>query len=413
MSGILSMILAGGEGTRLSPLTGIRAKPAVPFGGNYRIVDFVLNNFVNSDLLQIFVLTQFKSHSLMKHMSRAWQVSGLTRRFIDPIPAQMQTGCHWYMGTADAIYQNIHLIRGIDPEHVCIFGGDHIYKMDVRQMINFHTEQKAVLTVAAIPVPVSEADQFGIIEVDEEGRMIGFEEKPKVNPKTIPGRPGMCLASMGNYVFEKNTLVDSLEADALLEESKHDFGHDIIPNLYAKGNVFVYDFSTNIIRGEPEHSRGYWRDVGTIDAYFEANMDLIQIQPPINLYNRHWPLRSYHPAVPPAKFVHDETNRTGQAISSMVAAGSIISGAIIYNSIIGHNVHIHSHSYVEKCVIMGNNDIGEGCRLRRCIIDKDVDIAPGTVIGEDPELDKKRFHVSSGGIVVIPKGSRIGFADEP
>ncbi|MBW8191153.1 glucose-1-phosphate adenylyltransferase [Neiella marina] len=409
MSGILSMILAGGEGTRLSPLTGIRAKPAVPFGGNYRIMDFVLNNFVNSDLLQIFVLTQFKSHSLMKHMSRAWQVSGLTNRFIDPIPAQMQTGKNWYMGTADAIYQNLHLIRGLDPEHVCIFGGDHIYKMDIRQMINYHHDKDAVLTVAAIPVHVSEADQFGIIEIDEDGRMIGFEEKPKENPKTIPGRPDMCLASMGNYVFEAKTLVQSLEEDAEAEGSKHDFGHDIIPKLYAQGKVFVYDFSTNVIRGEPEYARGYWRDVGTIDAYFEANMDLIQIQPPINLYNKFWPLRSYHPAVPPAKFVHDETNRTGQAISSMVAAGSIISGAIIYNSIIGHNVHIHSHSYMEKCVIMGNNDIGEGCRIRRAIIDKDVHIAPGTVIGEDPESDRKRFHISEGGIVVIPKGSRIGF----
>ncbi|MBD1390183.1 glucose-1-phosphate adenylyltransferase [Neiella sp. HB171785] len=409
MSGILSMILAGGEGTRLSPLTGIRAKPAVPFGGNYRIIDFVLNNFVNSDLLQIFVLTQFKSHSLMKHMSRAWQVSGLTNRFIDPIPAQMQTGKNWYMGTADAIYQNLHLIRGLDPEHVCIFGGDHIYKMDVRQMINYHHDKDAVLTVAAIPVHISEADQFGIIEIDESGRMIGFEEKPKENPKTIPGRPDMCLASMGNYVFEAKTLVNSLEEDAEQVDSKHDFGHDIIPKLYPQGKVFVYDFSTNVIRGEPDYARGYWRDVGTIDAYFEANMDLIQIQPPINLYNKFWPLRSYHPAVPPAKFVHDETNRTGQAISSMVAAGSIISGAIIYNSIIGHNVHIHSHSYVEKCVIMGNNDIGEGCRIRRAIIDKDVQIAPGTVIGEDPESDRKRFHVSEGGIVVIPKGEKIGF----
>ncbi|MCM2681024.1 glucose-1-phosphate adenylyltransferase [Echinimonas agarilytica] len=410
MSGILSMILAGGEGTRLSPLTGIRAKPAVPFGGNYRIIDFVLNNFVNSDLLQIFVLTQFKSHSLMKHLSRAWQVSGLTNRFIDPIPAQMQTGKHWYIGTADAVYQNIHLIRGVDPETVCIFGGDHIYKMDVRQMINFHDDKEAVLTVAAIPVHISEADQFGIIEVDEEGRMIGFAEKPnREDAKTIPGQPEMCLASMGNYVFEATTLMNSLEEDAAIEDSKHDFGHDIIPKLYPEGKVFVYDFSTNIIRGEPEYSRGYWRDVGTIDSYFEANMDLIKIQPPINLYNRHWPLRSYHPAVPPAKFVHDETNRTGQAISSMVAAGSIISGAIIYNSVIGHNVHIHSHSYIENCVIMGNNDIGEGCRIRRAIIDKDVKIAPGTVIGESPEADRKRFHVSPGGITVIPKGSEIGF----
>ena len=409
MSGILSMILAGGEGTRLAPLTGIRAKPAVPFGGNYRIIDFVLNNFVNSDLLQIFVLTQFKSHSLLKHMSRRWRVTGLTNRFIDPIPAQMQTGKHWYQGTADAIFQNLDVIEGVDPEVVCIFGGDHIYKMDVRQMVQFHQDNPAKLTVAAIPVPVEQAHQFGVIEVDENGKMIGFQEKPKADPKTIPGNPNMVLASMGNYVFDAPTLKECLIADAEEPDSVHDFGHNIIPKLYATGDVYVYDFSQNEIRGEPEDSKGYWRDVGTIDSYYEANMDLISVTPPIDLYNKYWPLCSYHPAVPPAKFVHDEANRTGQAISSMISGGCVVSGSIVYRSILGYNIHVHSHAYVDSCVIMGGNDIGRGCRIRRAIIDKDVVIAPNTVIGEDPEHDRQRFHVSKDGVVVIPKGSRIGF----
>lgn len=411
MSGILSMILAGGEGTRLAPLTSVRAKPAVPFGGNYRIIDFVLNNFVNSDLLQIFVLTQFKSHSLNKHMSRRWQISGLTNRFIDTIPAQMQMGKHWYQGTADAIYQNISLVEGLDPEIVCVFGGDHIYKMDVRQMIEFHRSYRgAKLTVAAIPVPIEQADQFGIIEIDENNRMIGFKEKPKgADVKTIPGRPDHVLASMGNYVFNANTLVESLKADAEERDSLHDFGHNIIPKLYPTGDVYVYDFSTNAIRNEPEGTNGYWRDVGTIDSLYDANMDLLEIIPPIDLYNRHWPMRSYHPAVPPAKFVHDQENRTGQAIASIVAAGSIVSGSGVNRSILGYNSHIHSHAFIENSVLLGNTDVGRNCRIHKAIIDKDVTIAPGTVIGEDLELDKERFHVSPNGIVVIPKGANIGF----
>ncbi|MEJ2042492.1 MAG: glucose-1-phosphate adenylyltransferase [Reinekea sp.] len=410
MSGILSMILAGGEGTRLAPLTSVRAKPAVPFGGNYRIIDFVLNNFVNSDLLQIFVLTQFKSHSLNKHMSRRWQISGLTNRFIDTIPAQMQMGKHWYQGTADAIYQNISLVEGLDPEVVCVFGGDHIYKMDVRQMIEFHRSYRgAKLTVAAIPVPVSQADQFGIIEVDENNRMIGFKEKPKADVKTIPGRPDYVLASMGNYVFTASTLVESLKADAEERDSLHDFGHNIIPKLYPTGDVYVYDFSTNHIRGEPDGTNGYWRDVGTIDSLYEANMDLLEVVPPIDLYNRHWPMRSYHPAVPPAKFVHDQENRKGQAIGSIVSAGSIVSGSGVYHSILGYNTHIHSHAHIEDCVLLGNIDVGRSSRITKAIIDKDVSIAPGTVIGENMEQDKERFHVSPNGIVVIPKGARVGF----
>lgn len=408
MSGILTMILAGGEGKRLSPLTELRAKPAVPFGGNYRIIDFVLNNFVNSDLLQIFVLTQFKSHSLMKHLSKRWRVTGLTNRFIDPIPASMQTGKHWYQGTADAIYQNLNLIKGVDPEIVCVFGGDHIYKMDVRQMIDFHNQKQAKLTVAAIPVDIKDAHHFGIIEVDDHGKMIGFEEKPQSNPKCIPGQPDKVLASMGNYVFDSPSLVHELQIDAVNDQSSHDFGGDIIPKMFPSGDVYVYDFSTNRIRGEKEDSC-YWRDVGTIESYYQANMDLISLNPPIDLYNRYWPLRSYHPALPPAKFVHDEEHRTGQAISSMVAAGSIISGSIVTQSVVGFNVHVHSHTYIDQCVIMGNNDIGRNCRISRAIIDKNVTIAPGTIIGENIDDDKARFHVSAEGIVVIPKGTKVGF----
>lgn len=409
MTEVLTMILAGGEGTRLSPLTSVRAKPAVPFGGNYRIVDCVLNNFVNSDLLRIFVLTQFKSHSLMKHLSRAWQVTGLTGRFIDPIPAQMRTGRHWYMGTADAIYQNLNLIEGLNPDMVCVFGGDHIYKMDIRQMVGFHADKKALLTVAAIPVPIEQAHQFGIIESDETGKMTRFIEKPKTPPKEIPGRPGYALASMGNYVFESKFLVKTLNEDAEDDESDHDFGHNIIPRLVSTDRVFAYDFSTNVIRGEPKNSRGYWRDVGTLDSYFEANMDLISVTPPFDLYNRSWPLRTFFPPVPPAKFVHDYANRTGQAISSAISAGCIISGSIVSNSILGYRVHVHSHASVDRCVIMGNADIGRGCRINNAIFDKDVEVAPGTVIGENLDHDKKRFTVSDEGIVIIPKGTKIGF----
>ncbi len=409
MSSILSMILAGGEGTRLFPFTSLRAKPAVPFGGGYRIIDFVLSNFVNSDILKIFVLTQFKSHSLMKHLSQAWRVSGVTGHFIDPIPAQMRTGRHWYKGTADAIYQNLNLIDSYDPEFVCVFGGDHIYKMDIRQMIDYHRDRGAALTVAAIPVPVEQAYHFGVIEVDDNGKMIGFEEKPKENPKTIPDRPTHVLASMGNYVFDADALVNYLQIDAEDDKSAHDFGLNIIPMMVPRGDVYVYDFSTNIIRGEPENSKGYWRDVGTIDSYYEANMDLISVTPPFDLYNRYWPLRSYHPAVPPAKFVHDDLTRIGHAINSAVSSGCIISGSVVNKSILGYRVHIHSHSYIEKSVIMGDTEIGTNCRIKRAILDQEVTVAPNTVIGEDPEYDKKRFQVSENGIVVIPKGSRVGF----
>lgn len=402
---ILNMILAGGEGTRLSPLTQSRAKPSVPFGGNYRIIDFVLSNFVNSGLLRTFVLTQFKSHSLMKHLRQGWRFSGVPGAFIDPIPAQMRTGKQWYQGTADAIYQNLNLIEDEQPDLVCIFGGDHIYRMDIQQMIDFHLKKKAVLTVAAIPVAVKEAKHFGIIEVDENWQMIGFQEKPKKDPKTIPGDPEHVLASMGNYVYNTDPLIQGLLADAKDPNSEHDFGKNLIPQLYPNQPVFVYDFNQNELPNVEKKEIGYWKDVGTLDAYWEASMDLVGVTPIFNLYNQKWPLRTYNPPLPPAKFVHFSGLRTGHAINSIVSAGSIISGSLVENSVIGYNTRVHSFSHIVQSVVMDDVDIGRGAKINRAIIDKAVKIAPGVIIGDDPKKDQERFPVSENGIVVIPKGS--------
>jgi len=408
MSGVLAMILAGGEGKRLHPLTSVRTKPAVPFGGNYRIIDFALSNFINSGFLKIFVLTQFKSHSLMQHLREGWRLSGLRGHFIDPIPAQMRMGKRWYEGTADAIYQNMNLIKDTDPEHVCIFGGDHIYRMDISQMLRFHKKREANLTVAAIPVPVSEARHFGIIEVDENWCMTGFVEKPQSSPKTMPGQPDMVLASMGNYIFNRLPLEDMLQQDSQDGQSVHDFGRDMIPKMYSGGKVYVYDFSQNHIPGAQPKEAGYWRDVGTIRSYWEANMDLVGIEPQFNLYNQQWPVLTYNPPFPPAKFVHFSDLRTGHAINSMISPGSIISGAMVEKSVMGYNTHIHSFSHVNESVVMNNVVIGRGCKLHRVIIDKHVVIQPGTVIGHDPEEDANRFETTEDGIVVIPKGAEIG-----
>ena len=409
MNRIVSMILAGGEGTRLYPLTAVRTKPAVPFGGNYRIIDFVISNFINSELIRIFVLIQFKSHSLMQHLRQGWRISGqITGNFIDPVPAQMRTGKRWYEGTADAIYQNLNLVYDEEPDIVCIFGGDHIYQMDVRQMIRFHEKKKAALTVAAIPVPLADAHQFGIIEVDEDWRMIGFVEKPEENPKTIPGDPQHALASMGNYVFNTDPLLKELHADAIDSQSSHDFGKDIIPKLYPQERVFVYDFHQNQIPGMKEKNRGYWRDVGTLDTYWECNMDLVKIDPVFNLYNIKWPIRTYRPPHPPAKFVHFSVIRTGHAINAVVSAGCVVSGALVEESILGYGVRVHSFSHIKQSVVMDNTEIGRGAQISRAIIDKDVIIAPGTVIGKDLEEDRQKYTVSENGIVVIPKGAHIG-----
>lgn len=404
----MTMIMAGGEGSRLKPLTSDRTKPAVPFGGNYRIIDFVLSNFVNSGFMKIFVLTQFKSHSLLQHMREGWRVSsGIVKQFIDPVPAQMRIGKKWYEGTADAIFQNMNLIDDEDPDQVCIFGGDHIYRMDVRQMLRFHSKRQAVLTVAAIRVPIQDAHHFGIIEVDEEWRMTGFVEKPENSPKTIPGNPDYVLASMGNYIFERGPLVDELKKDSKDKNSDHDFGKNILPKMFPEGNVFVYDFSQNFIPGLEEEEKGYWKDVGTLDTYWEANMDLVGVHPHFNLYNKKWPVLTYIPPLPPAKFVHFSDLRTGHAINSMISSGAIISGALVENSVVGYNVRIHSFAHVEHSVIMNNVSIGRGAKIRKTIIDKHVQIASEVQIGYDLEADKKRFEVTENGVVVIPKGAEV------
>jgi glucose-1-phosphate adenylyltransferase len=405
MAGVLSMILAGGEGSRLRPLTVSRSKPAVPFGGTYRLIDFALNNFVNADLMRIYVLTQFKSQSLYMHLKKGWNISGITDRFIDVIPAQMRDGKRWFEGTADAIYQNIRFIEFANPDYVCIFGSDHIYKMDVRQMLDFHKQTEAHLTVSALRMPLNEASQFGVIEVDSSGKMVGFEEKPE-HPKCIPGEPEWALVSMGNYIFDANVLCDELKEDAMNTASSHDFGKDIIPKLFPRGNVYVYDFSTNKIKGESGQT--YWRDVGTIDSYWAANMDLLDSDPQFSLYNRSWALHTYYPPLPPATFV-DVDDRKVKITDSLVSGGSYVQGSTIFKSILGFRTNIATGSHISESVILGDVKIGAGCTIKRAIIDKHVDIAPGTIIGEDLELDRKNFHVSDGGIVVIAKGTKVGF----
>jgi glucose-1-phosphate adenylyltransferase len=405
MAGVLGMILAGGEGSRLMPLTESRSKPAVPFGGSYRLIDFALNNFVNADLMRIYVLTQFKSQSLYLHMKKGWNLSGITDRFIDSIPAQMRDGKRWYEGTADAIYQNIRFIELSTPDQVCIFGSDHIYKMDIRQMLDFHKRVDAKLTVSALRMPLKEASQFGVIEVDEAGKMVGFEEKP-CNPKAIPGHPDLALVSMGNYIFDTDKLCAELRRDAEDNQSSHDFGKDIIPKLFPEGEVYVYDFSTNKIKGEKDTT--YWRDVGTIEAYWAAHMDLLEHDADFSLYNRSWPLHTYYPPLPPATFV-DSHDRKVQITDSLISGGSYIQGAKIYKSVLGYRSNIGANTLVSESVILGDVKIGEGCTIKRAIIDKNVEIAPGTMIGEDLELDRQRFHVSDEGIVVIAKGTKVGF----
>ncbi|MGD0223840.1 MAG: glucose-1-phosphate adenylyltransferase [Terriglobia bacterium] len=400
---VLGIVLAGGKGTRLYPLTRERAKPAVPFGGKYRIIDFVLSNFINSGINSIYVLTQFRSQSLLQHMSEVWQFSGLLKsHFIIPVPAQMRSEDEtWYQGTADAISQNINLVQQSNPHVVAIFGADHIYRMNIASMIEFHMSKHAEVTVAANPVPQKQAAQFGVIEANEDGRIMAFHEK-NANAPTIPGDPSQVYASMGNYIFSKRTLVDLLEADAKDPASHHDFGKDILPKLAGNAPIYAYNFQTNRIPGEPEDSIPYWRDVGNIDAYYEANMDLRSVKPELNLYNRQWPLRSASYPDPPAKFTFDEAHRRGEAIDSIVSAGCILSGGVVRNSILSRGVRVHTSALVEGCVIMDNCDIGRHTKVRRAILDKNVRVPEGAQIGYDLDADRARGgHVTDSGIVVI------------
>jgi glucose-1-phosphate adenylyltransferase len=399
---VLAFVLAGGKGTRLYPLTKERAKPAVPFGGRYRIIDFVLSNLINSGIYSTYVLIQFKSQSLLQHIRDGWDFGGLLKnQFIIPVPAQMRSaGETWYRGTADAVYQNINLIEQADPHVVCIFGADHIYRMNIREMIEFHEQKRSQATVAAIPVTKAEAREFGVIECNADGRITGFHEK-KADAPTMPGRPDMCLASMGNYIFSTGLLLKELYADAENENSSHDFGRDILPSLVGRTEMFTYDFNTNRIPGDPPNAQAYWRDVGTIDAYYDASMDLRAVAPALNLYNREWRLRTAGFEDPPAKFVFDENGRRGTAIDSIVSGGSILSGGMARGSILGRGVRLHAGSYVEDSVLFDNVDIGRQAKIRRAILDKNVRVPEGMSIGYNLEEDRKRHYVTESGIVVV------------
>ena len=402
------MILAGGMGERLYPLTRDRAKPAVPFGGRYRIIDFVINNFINSGFFKIKVLTQFKSTSLIEHITRTWRLVPEVGQYVDVVPAQMRKGPFWFRGTADAVFQNLELIFDESPDLVCVFGGDHIYKMDVNQMLQEHLTNDADLTIATIPVPLSEAHHFGIVEIDSDFRVTGFVEKPKEGAKTIPGRPDMVLASMGNYIFKASVMIDVLQRNAL-RDSAHDFGREIIPDMYPRMKVYAYDFAKNYIPGEEGHNRGYWRDVGTIDSYFEASMDLVSVSPQFNMYNMLWPMISAPMHLPPAKFVFADaqSQRIGIATDSLVSDGVIISGGTINRCVLHPRVRIHSYTDIDESILMDGVEIGRHSKIRRTIIDKGVRIPANTTIGDDLEADRQKFTVTDSGIVVVPKGVEI------
>jgi glucose-1-phosphate adenylyltransferase len=398
------MILAGGKGERLHPLTIHRAKPAVPFGGIYRIIDFTLSNCINSGVRKIAVLPQYKSLSLDKHLRLAWNFfSGELNEYIISVPPQQRVGDRWYEGTADAIYQNIYMIEKDAPDHLLVLAGDHIYKMDYAEMFRFHQEKKADATVAAIEMPRIMASSFGVVEVDDDCRIVGFEEKPK-DPKPIPGRPEMAFASMGVYLFNTKKAIEHLESDAL-QDTAHDFGKNIIPQMFKTDRVVAYNF-----KDENKKEAKYWRDVGTIDAYWEANMDLVSVDPQLNLYDKAWPIRTYQAQNPPAKFVFAQEKKGGRlgiALDSIIAHGCIVSGGRVQNSVLSPNVRVNSYSKVRDSILMENVDIGRHCRIRKAIIDKDVTIPAGTEIGYNHEEDKKRYHVTPSGIVVIAKGTEV------
>ncbi len=404
---VVALVLAGGEGTRLLPLTADRAKPAVPIAGRYRLIDFVLSNLVNSGFLKIKVLTQYKSDSLNTHIARGWRLPAMLDFYVEAVPAQQRTGRDWFKGSADAIFQSLNVITDENPDCVCVFGGDHIYKMDVRQMLDEHLEAGADVTVAVIPVPIAEARAFGILEVDEQGKVLSFAEKPK-SPREMPGRPGFALASMGNYIFNTAVLVEELARDAS-GDSQHDFGRNILPLMVdSKREVKAYDFSQNQIPGMHEPERGYWRDVGTIHAYWSANMDLVQVVPTFDLYNPRWPIRTWNRSLPPAKFVFADPGdgsgqaRMGMATDSLVSEGCILSGGRIDRTVCSPEVRINSFAHVEESVLLDGVDVGRHCRVRRAIIDKGVHLPPHTEVGIDPEADRKRFTVVDG-IAVVPK----------
>jgi glucose-1-phosphate adenylyltransferase len=405
---VLGMVLAGGAGKRLAPLTADRAKPAVPFGGLYRLVDFALSNLVNAGMRRICVLTQYKSHSLDRHITTTWRLSSLLGNYVTPVPAQQRLGPRWYTGSADAIYQSLNLIFDDQPDIVAVFGADHVFRMDPQQMIDQHIRHGAGVTVAAIPVPRAEATAFGVIRVAPDGRTIeAFLEKP-ADPPAMPGRPDMAFASMGIYVFSTDVLVAALREDAADDASRHDMGGDIVPMLVKTGSAQVYDFLDNRVPGAEPRDVGYWRDVGTLDSYFDAQMDLCAVHPIFNLYNDRWPLLTHVPSQPPAKFVHDSGDRVGRAINSVVSNGVIVSGGLVRDAVLSPGVRVNSWSRVERAVILHNTRIGRHAVVENAIIDKNVDVPEGAVIGVDKEHDRARgFVVSEGGITVVGKGQEV------
>ena len=395
----MAVIMAGGRGQRLMQLTDNRAKPATPFGGKYRIIDFSLSNCVNSGIRQILILTQYKAHSLIQHVQRGWgYLHGELGEFIDIVPAQQQHGEWWYRGTADAVYQNLDIIEQHRPETVLVLAGDHVYKMDYGPLIAFHKESHADLTVGGVQVPTSEAHEFGVMSVDTAHRVIGFDEKP-AHPRSMPGREGVALVSMGIYVVEPNFLRERLERNAARADTGHDFGRDVIPDAIENARVFAYPFQDIETKAQ-----AYWRDVGTVDAYYRANMELVHVSPELNLYDEAWPIWTYQEQVPAAKFVLDDDRRRGAAINSMVAGGCIISGAIVRESLLFFNVSVDEGSLLYRSVVLPHVSIGRNCRIDHAIIDEGAVVPDDTVIGGDREADRRRFHVSEQGVVLVTPG---------
>jgi glucose-1-phosphate adenylyltransferase len=405
---ILGMVLAGGAGKRLAPLTADRAKPAVPFGGLYRLIDFALSNLVNAGFRRICVLTQYKSHSLDRHITTTWRLSSLLGNYVTPVPAQQRLGPHWYTGSADAIYQSLNLVYDDQPDIVAVFGADHVFRMDPMQMIEQHRVNGAGVTVAALPVPRLEATAFGVIKTAGDGRTIeAFLEKP-ADPPPMPGNDELAFASMGMYVFSTGVLVDALQQDSADPDSRHDMGGDIVPMLVKEGTAQVYDFLDNVVPGAEERDCGYWRDVGTLDSYFDAHMDLCAVHPVFNLYNDKWPILTHVPSQPPAKFVHNNGDRTGRAINSVVSNGVIVSGGLVRDAVLSPGVRVNSWARVERAVVLDNTRIGRHAVVENAILDKNVVVPEGAAVGVDKEHDRARgFVVSEAGITVVGKGQTV------
>lgn len=410
---VLGVVLAGGAGTRLQPLTRDRAKPAVPFGGGYRLIDFAISNLVNSGIRKIVVLTQYKSHSLDTHIGKTWRMSAQLGNYVTPVPAQQRSGERWFEGSADAIFQNLNIVRDEEPDVIVVVGADHVYRMDVEQMIDHHLAAGVGATVAGIRVPRQDAFRFGVIEPDEGGTHVArFLEKPADAPG-LQDDPDAVLASMGNYVFSTEALVAAVRADAADDESGHDMGGNIITSLVDKGDAAVYDFTHNEVPGSSERDHAYWRDVGTIDAFYDAHMDLVSVNPVFNLYNLRWPIYTWHDPLPPAKFVFDIDGRRGTAVDSMVDAGTIVSGASVRGSVVGRRCFLHSYATIEGSVLFDRVEVGREAVVRNAILDKDVVVPPGAQIGVDLDHDARHYTVSDDGIVVIGKGDTVHLPDAP